>query len=178
MISQDAHIKRVLAQGGLQNASSILWASRIVGLALSSCAAMIQNESWGANIFGADPWNQSAYPAGAALAPALEEQDVTHSLYLQYRARRNHGMQPNGVGPCQLTNPALQDGSDNRGGCWIPVHNMTEGFTYLKGLITAHGLQAAFAAYNGAGPAAELYGQRALARAQAWHQAFINAGVA
>lgn len=133
---------------------------------LARCLAMLENESSGRNIFGADP-------GGTALPRGWYNALVTEDRYKVYAKRRNEGMTPNGVGPCQLTATFLQVAADRRGGCWVPKHNMEIGFAFLHGLILQHGVFGGFEAYNGSGPAAVAYAERAVHRARIWEARLI-----
>jgi hypothetical protein len=122
-----------------------------VGLALAAAMAMLTLESSkGHNEFGHD-WDFQY--AGM---------DVTEERYRALRAAIEAGHPSNGVGPCQLTSVSLLDAADNLGGAWKVEHNMRVGFNFLKDLINEYGLQGGFSHYNGTGPAAEEYGQRAI----------------
>lgn len=169
--------------GTLDNAHTILSAfdhigsEGAVGFDLAACCAMVELESGGRMVWGADPWNQGAYPKGAALPVSLHEQPVTEADYHAYRARRNEGLQPQGCGITQLTSPTLQVAAERAGGCWVPFYNCRVGFGFLKALFREHaGAAGGFAAYNGSGPAAAAYGQRAVGLQAAW-QARVNAAV-
>jgi hypothetical protein len=175
---RDNILVKTMMTGGLVNAATALRASRQVGLELSAACASLAKESAGRNVFGGDPWNRTAYPRGMALPVRWREQAVTRWRYTVYKIRRALGMQPNGVGPCQLTSANLQREAESAGGCWKVLPNMQVGFRLLKGLIDAHGgVQGGFAAYNGSGPAAAAYGLAAVAEAAAWHRRFADAGV-
>lgn len=140
-----------------------------VGFDLAACCAMVQDESGGRNVWGADPWDQAAYPKGLALDPALNEQPVTEANYRPYRLRRIEGCQPQGCGPTQLTDAALQTEAEVDGGCWVPFYNCRVGFDVLRSLFAGHnGAEAGFAAYNGSGPAAVAYGERVAALQDEW----------
>ena len=146
---------------------------------LSRCLAMLENESGGRNIFGADPWDPAAYPLGSALPAEWHEAEVTQHRYTIYKMRRRAGLQPNGVGPCQLTDPGEQIAAEHAGGCWIPLHNMAVGFTFLHELIKINGSPwAGFRSYNGSGPAAEAYANRAMERAAIWQARLAAHGLA
>lgn len=132
---------------------------------LERCIALLENESGGANIFGADV-------GGSALPREWYGTAVTQSKYEVYKHRRQSGLTPNGVGPCQLTSAFLQDSADSKGGCWVPAHNMEVGFAFLHTLILQHGVWGGFKAYNGSGPAAVSYANRAVARADMWQRLF------
>lgn len=163
----------------LENAHDIvsafnhLGADLKVGFTLAACCAVVEQESGGRMIWGADPWNQVAYPKGLALDPSLNEKPVTELNYHAYKARRNRGMQPQGCGITQLTYPPLQVEAEEAGGCWVPFYNCLIGFKYLRELFTTHGsAEAGLAAYNGSGSAAQQYGARAFALAEAWQVRF------
>jgi len=168
----------------LQNAPIILRAfnhvgrDQNVGFTLAAACAMVQKESGGKMIWGADPWNRAAFPKGAALDPALHEQPVTAANYHAYAARRDAGMQPQGCGITQLTSPSLQKQADQAGGCFVPFANVVAGFQFLRSQFEAGGSQhAGFRNYNGSGPAAEAYADGAVKLAAEW-QARINHALA
>lgn len=174
----DHRVTVVVAQT-LQNAPVIVsafdhvGASAPVGFTLAACCAMVENESGGRMIWGADPWNQAAYPKGAALDPSLHEQPVTEQNYHVYRWRRNGGMQPQGCGITQLTSESLQVAAELAGGCWVPFYNCRIGFAFLRSLFEREGGElGGFAAYNGSGPAAWDYARRAVQLAADWQQRF------
>lgn len=162
----DPKVVAIVAQQ-LQNAETIVSAFNHVGadpatgFDLAACCAMAQEESGGRMVWGGDPWDQAAYPLGLALPATLNEQPVTETDYHVYRDRRNLGYQPQGCGIPQLTRPALQRAAELAGGCWVPFYNARVGFAVLRELFDSHALPAAaFAAYNGSGPAADAYGVR------------------
>lgn len=151
----------------LQNPDAIVAAFLAVGgdldcgFTLPAVCATVEDESGGRNIFGGDPWNPDMYPKGAALPIGWHEQPVTRWRYRAYRAGVRKGLQPNGVGPGQLTSPSLQVEADNIGGCWKPEPNLIVAFHYLKQLFQVTGSsRAGYARYNGSGPAAQEYGLR------------------
>ena len=151
-------------------------ADHLVGFTLAACCAMVENESGGRMIWGADPWNRGAYPRGEALSPVLHEQPVTEENYHIYRARRNSGMQPQGCGITQLTSPSLQIEAEKAGGCWVPFYNCVIGFHFLRGLFVSHGSAlGGFTAYNGSGPAATAYAERAVSRTAQIQEQFNRA---
>jgi hypothetical protein len=155
---------------GVENAQACVEASeRPNRPILSRCLAMLENESGGRNIFGGE---------GSACPVEWYEQEVTHDRYTVYRERRDRGETPNGVGPTQITDPGLQEEAENLGGCWVPRYNMDIGFGFLHELIEEHGPQEGFRSYNGSGPAAVEYGERAMRWAEIWHDRFVAHGVA
>jgi hypothetical protein len=166
---------KVLEDRGLQNAQDIIDAFNQGGGAddriqwsLAAVCATVQDESGGRNVFGDDP-------AGDALPRMWFGTPVTHTKYVVYRWRRNHGMTPNGVGPCQLTSASLQIEAEKLGGCWKPIPNMLVGFHFLKELFIEHGsARLGYQFYNGSGPDAVAYGIRLDGFRQQW-QGWINA---
>lgn len=83
-----------------------------------ACAFLMQESSGGYNVWGQDPTWMIRYPV---------MNEDTYAVYRKHRSK--FGAQ--GVGPMQLTYPALQDQADELGGCWIPGHNMRVGFRLL-----------------------------------------------
>lgn len=118
------------------------------------CAILMLETGGGANEFGHDP--SVAYGWGT----------VTKAKYLAYTKLRDATNPPRcqGVGPMQLTNKAEQDLADSLGGCWDPRWNIATGMHYIGELLRAHpgDLHAGIEAYNGSGPAAVAYADRAL----------------
>lgn len=124
-----------------------------VGIALAF--AVCEQETGFRNVFGHDP----TIFAGAGR--------VTKQKYLTYkRLRGTRRMQ--GVGPMQLTWWSTQDLADKEGGCWRPRSNIRVGLRILHESIRANGLHEGIAAYNGSGPAAQLYAQQVLHRRERW----------
>jgi hypothetical protein len=152
---------QLISDYGIANADAAIQASREPGRPiLARCLALLENESTGRNIFGAE---------GSACPAEWYEQEVTQHRYTIYKTRRNQGLTPNGVGPTQLTDPALQKAAEHAGGCWIPLHNMQVGFGFLHQLITQlDDPWEGFRAYNGTGPQAQAYAQRATERTHIW----------
>jgi hypothetical protein len=166
MTPQEELSKRtqLVADYGIANAADIVQAhARVGGITLSECLAMIENETFGRNEFGGE---------GTATPRAWYEQPVTQARYTVYKLRRRLGFTVNGVGPTQITDTALQIEAEKLGGCWKPLHNCEVGFRFLANLITTHGQQAGFTAYN------DAYGARATERANTWHFRFVKAGLA
>ena len=168
----------------LQNAPIILRAfnhvghDQHVGFTLAAACAMVQKESGGRMIWGADPWNKAAFPKGAALDPALHERPVTDKNYHAYASRRDKGMQPQGCGITQLTSASLQKQADQAGGCFDPFANAATGFRFLRTQFENGGSEhAGFRNYNGSGPAAEAYADGAVKLAADW-QSRINHALA
>ena len=137
-----------------------------VGLELAVACATTELETGGRHIYGADPasaWMNSG-PFGT-----LWEQPVTEANYKWFVGRVKGGSVSNGVGVKQLTSLSLLEAADARGGAWNPQHNCAEGDRFFLGLVHQAGsLWAAFRDYNGSGPAAEAYADRAVALVGLW----------
>jgi hypothetical protein len=159
VIVDQAKLVRVLRAHGVVNPVWTIQAAKKAKLPLAYACALLEKETGkGHNVFGHDP----TIFAGAGI--------VTKAKFLAYRAKRrasgNKLMQ--GAGPCQLTWWATQDAADRLGGCWLPLANMTVGFTALAALIRRYGVQAGAARYNGSGPKAAAYGKDFAAKAKKW----------
>lgn len=151
---------QVLASYGIITPDLVVVAAKVAGLELAAAAALLDMESSGGrNVWGSDPVQTGGcYVKGTAVTPAA---------YRAYRSRRAEiGAQ--GVGPCQLTYPGLQDAADAVGGCWLVEANLRVGFTHLAALVQNHGDHDGFAAYNGSGPAAEAYAAKAMGLLTTW----------
>lgn len=171
-ISRDAKLTICLEKGGLQNAPVIVRAASLQRFDLAQLAAIIEEESGGRNIYGADPTPNGALP------PSLYDQPITRENFETFWRRVQEGYTSNGVGLPQLTYPGFIQNANQRGGAWVPIHQCTEACAVLTGLLKAHSgnWQAAAATYNGAGPAADAYGMRVQALTAQW-QARINATI-
>jgi hypothetical protein len=171
-VSSESYARKVISlitAYGVANAQACVEAqARPDRPILSRCLAMLENESTGRNIFGGE---------GTACPAEWYEQEVTEERYVVYRDRRDRGETPNGVGPTQITDPSLQIEAQELGGCWIPRNNMDVGFAFLHQLIEAHGPEEGFRSYNGSGPAAVAYGERAMRWAEIWHARFVAHGL-
>jgi hypothetical protein len=172
-MTHEQRLVELVSAHGIANAGDCVTASQQPGRpTLPRCLAMLENESGGRNVFGADP-------GGSALPRGWFDTEVTHAKYLVYKFRRDRlGLTPNGVGPCQLTSVGLQKEAEQLGGCWKPLHNMQVGFHFLHGLILEHGVFGGFESYNGSGAAAVSYAERAMSRAAVWEGRLKQAGLA
>lgn len=150
----------------LQNADAEVYSAHYVGLDLAIACTTTQLETGGRNIYGADPasaWMNDG-PHGV-----LWEHTVTKANYEWFVADVKAGRVSNGVGPKQLTSLSLLEAADARGGAWLPQHNCAEGDRFFLGLLHSEGSTwAAFRSYNGSGPAAEAYADRAVAIVATW----------
>jgi hypothetical protein len=156
----------VLKQYGILMPNECIAGAEASGLPLAVGAAILLRETGGGrNEWGHDPTIfVGGYDSknGKQHGPMVDE--VGYKAYLEQRGPAGHGgMQ--GVGPVQLTYFAFQDEADKLGGCWVPVHNITVGFTNLAQGIHRDGLRAGITAYNGSGPAADAYAAWVLGKA-------------
>lgn len=159
----------VMTQHGIVDATNALNAAVYTGLPLAVVCTSLDMESWGGkNMWGGDP-------GGDALPWQWFEHPVTLPTWNVYWANVARGLVTNGCGPCQLTSKGLQEMANNRGGCWLPGPNMEVGAIFMQELINqcAGDIQLAFTRYNGAGPAAERYGENAFALYSQWHAELI-----
>lgn len=168
----DKQLIKIIDAWGVDNADACVRAAhQNYRPTLPRCLAMLEMESGGRNVFGGDPWNSEEYPKGPALPDKWHDTDVNWIKYESYKHKREQGLQPNGVGPTQLTSVFLQVAADKKGGCDNPLPNMEVGFAYLHGLILRAGDPWAGARdYNGSGPAAESYANNFMLRAEAWER--------
>jgi hypothetical protein len=145
-------------------ATHLLAAAESAHIPLSYALALVEKESRFQNIYGHDAVrNPIKSPPGGV-------RRVTLISYRAYKAYRRRGFGCQGVGPAQLTYFTLQDEADRMGGCHKPQPNMCVGFRLLKYHINQLGKQAGAAAYNGTGPAADVYGRDWVRRQAAWHE--------
>ena len=149
-------LEKRLAAHGIKHPVFTIQAAKQVGIPLAyACADLMMETSGGLNEFGHDP--------GAWTGMYADRGFVTKPLYEEYRKLVSEGRSGlQGVGPCQLTSNTLQEEADKLGGCYVIVHNAHIGFLFLHQLQKEFGVQAGFEHYNGAGPAAVAYAQRAM----------------
>jgi hypothetical protein len=139
---------------GVVNPVWTIRAAKLADIELAVLVAVLFMESSGGdNVFGHDPTICAGWG------------EVTKAKYAAYLRLRAETGQCQGVGPCQLTSASLQTEADNAGGCYLPIHNLAVGAHYLAEILAAHKgqLLPSLTAYNGSGPAANAYGQRAVA---------------
>jgi hypothetical protein len=164
-------LAKLIGAYGIGNAEAIVLAQAASPQRphLSQCLAMIENESGGLNVFGSE---------GTACPVEWYDREVNHARYTVYRERRDAGGSPNGVGPTQITDTALQVEAQRLGGCWVPQLNCDVGFHFLHGLMVDYGTEGGYRAYNGSGPAADAYAERAMRWEAIWHDRFVAHGLA
>jgi len=151
-----------MSTNGIENAAIALEASRRTGLLLSRACAMLEMESGGRNVFGADAGQPNALPDG------WRDGAVTYLRFQYFWRRVKKGLVSNGVGPTQLTSAFLIEAANKAGGAWKVLPNMITGFAYLDQLIKAKGELHGFGAYNGS----LQYGLEAQALRNKWHDLF------
>lgn len=129
----------------------------------SFCAILMMETGGGRNEFGHD-WDFE-----------FAGQEVTEQRYRALRQAIREGRPSNGVGPCQLTSVNLLDDADAIGGAWNIVPNLEVGAHFIHQLQEEHGVLGGFIAYNGSGPAAEAYGNRAMEIRSTFQAVIANA---
>lgn len=149
-----------LAAWGVLRAAEVVEVAAGAGLELASAAAMLEKESSG----GQNLWGRDGVQTGGFY---VKGSPVTRAAYQAWLPNRSH-LGSQGVGPCQLTYPPLQDQADRLGGCWDWRINITVGFRHLAGLQKQYGIRGGFRRYNGSGPAAEAYADDAMAKRAKW----------
>jgi peptidoglycan hydrolase-like protein with peptidoglycan-binding domain len=150
----------ILAAGNIVDPASVIRIAAAADLELAAAATLLQMESAG----GKNIWGHDAVDTGGAY---VKGSAVTREAYTAYLAIRGR-LGAQGVGPCQLTWGGFQDRADRLGGCWRWDVNCRVGFEVLADLIRRHGTQVGFQRYNGSGPAAVAYGQKALRLYDGW----------
>lgn len=144
---------------GLHNAAILANATREVGgISYAAACALMEKESWGANVFGHD--------AGGAMSGAGE---VTLEKWREFRHLVvDLGHTSNGVGPSQITYSGFFPAMEHLGLKPYDVHdNMLYGLRLIRGYWLTHGHSwtAAGTAYNGA----LVYGQDLKVKVAQWH---------
>lgn len=173
---RDIWLARRAKWAGAHYALRIVLEARRAGIPISLGFALIEKESNFRNVYGHDPVRsvRPRRPGMTDLAAKLtpvQGGPVTKVNYQVYKQRRQRGLGMQGVGPAQLTWHEYQDRADQRGGCWIPKHNIAVGFD----VVAAHmrqsdgGVREAVRKYNGSGKAAENYAQDVMQRYVNWH---------
>lgn len=151
---------RRLKRYGVRSPLMVLTEAKAAGLPPEFALAMLENETGipQRNVFGCDHGSTSNVPWCG--------QEVTRS---RVRALLDSPYS-NGVGWTQLTYKPLVREADWAGGAHKPRYQMRIGFRHLASLQKALGERNGFRAYNGIGPAAEAYADRALAHAVKWRR--------
>lgn len=149
-----------LALWGILRPAEVVEIATAERLDLAAACVMLEKESSGGrNVWGSDP-----VPTGGYYVKGSE---VTREDYERWRPHRAR-LGSQGVGPCQLTYPPLQDQADAIGGCWEWRANVRIGFRHLARLLATYGERGGFRRYNGSGSMAERYADDALARLERW----------
>lgn len=149
-----------LAAWGILRAPEVVEIAAGAGLELASAATMLEKESSG----GLNLWGRDGVQTGGFYVKGSTVTRAAYEAWLPNRSR----LGSQGVGPCQLTYPPLQDQADRLGGCWDWRINVTVGCRHLAGLQRQYGLRDGLRRYNGSGPAAEAYADDAMKRRQKW----------
>lgn len=151
----------ILSNYGLGLTQELVEAAQAEGIELAVAATVIEMESGGRHIWGSDPGvTGGAYVKGGP---------VTQQNYVAYRGLVNAGrIGRQGCGVAQLTSAGYQQSGDALGGCWDVVANYRAGFRGLQALIRQYGTSGGFQHYNGSGPAAIAYANRAMSKYLVW----------
>lgn len=138
------------------------------GLGIGIACTMVDKESDGRNIFGADFGTIGVDEVPFARLPVTRER--VQALLRHIDA----GGASNGVGLTQLTFPPFIRDAEARGGAHRPRFQLDVGFEILRDLTNRHGIKNGFAAYNGGegpgmfGDKAQRYGQDAVNVLATW----------
>lgn len=114
----------------------ILQASKETGLRLNRACALVEQESWGRNVFGCDHGPRTSAP--------WCRQRVTKERVAQLR---RHPL-ANGVGTTQLTVDEFVGRADALGGAHLPINQMRVGFSILLDYLNRYPALEAWGAYN------------------------------
>lgn len=155
-----------LGAGNIVNPDGVVRIAAAAGLELAAAAALLQMESGG----GRNVWGHDGVQTGGAYVKGAAVTREAYEAYLKIRDR----LGSQGVGPTQLTYGPFQDRADRLGGCWRWDVNCRVGFEILAELIGRYGIQTGFQRYNGSGPAAVAYGQRAVRLYDGWRARLAN----
>lgn len=136
-----------------------MWAAAVTGCPLVHAAVLLDKESGGGrNIWGPVP--KCGMKQGSP---------VTLDSYAAYKAKRAEcGAQ--GVGPLQLTWPALQDGADALGGAWVPKYNVQVGLGHFAQLLSGRTVQDAYSMWSTGKVGSSPYATDALSRVPKWQK--------
>ena len=133
--------------------------ARAAGLGIGIACTVVDKESDGRNIFGAD-WGT----AGVDKVP-FTSLPVTRARVQALLRHINSGGKSNGVGLTQLTFPPFIRDAEERGGAHRPRVQLDVGFEILRDLTDKHGIKNGFAAFNG-GEGPGMFGAQAQAYAK------------
>jgi len=170
MSEYDRRLLKAAAANGIVNGPDALAAAIYSRTDFSIvCTSLLMESYGGRNMWGGDP-------GGDALPTDLFEQDVTPAGWATYWANVKRGLRTNGCGPGQLTSEGLQEAANSIGGCWLPGPNMKVAAIFMRQLLAATGgdITLAYQHYNGSGPAAIAYGQRAAAIEARLHHLYVG----
>jgi hypothetical protein len=117
------------------------------GLDLDLACALVEQESGGQNIFGADHPEAAKYPTEPPYYRVRVTAERVQGL-LFHIERYGYGAS-NGVGLTQLTYPPLISQAEEMGGAHRPRFQCRVGFTELRNLIERYGTRMGLGVYNG-----------------------------
>lgn len=117
---------------GLQNADAVVAAAEKVGLPLYIAAALVEQESGGANVYGGD--------VGGFYAQTPRKKVTKENYAVFYNAVVNRRVTSNGVGPTQITYRTFHPDAKRKGlDLSDPYDNCVYGFTLFKSQLAAQG---------------------------------------
>lgn len=122
--------------------SVIVQAAKATSLSLSLACALVEQESEGRNIFGAD------YPNHKEDSPPYNRHDVTKERVQKLRDGGNYTKGMNGVGLTQLTWWEFVERAEKLGGAHIPLNQCLVGFGILADYLNRYPYMEAIASYN------------------------------
>jgi hypothetical protein len=117
------------------------------GLELPLACALVEQESGGANVFGADHPEAAEYPTEPPYYRVRVTSERVQGL-LFHIERYGYGAS-NGTGIVQLTYPPLIREAEAMGGAHRPRYQCRVGFRLLKQYIDEYGTRRGIGAYNG-----------------------------
>ncbi len=152
----------ILGAGNIIDPASVVRIAAAADLELAAAATLLQMESGG----GRNVWGHDGVDPGGTYVKGSAVTREAYTAYLTIRGR----LGAQGCGPAQLTWPGFQDRADRLGGCWRWDVNCRVGFEILADLIHLHGVRDGFRRYNGSGPAAVAYAQKAMRLYDGWQR--------
>lgn len=114
----------------------------------STAATVLEQESFGKNIFGADWGRIGRNVVPFARLPVTKER--AKALVSKLRGDWSYA---NGIGPCQLTYPPFVFKAENLGGVHVVRNNLIVGFRHLNDLLNSYDYLSALEMYNDGTPA-------------------------
>lgn len=155
---RDLVLARRAKRHGARYSLRIIWEARRARIPISLGFALVEQESNFRNVFGHDP---------GGLFPG---QDVTAGRVKVLLTHVAGGGTSNGVGLTQLTWPPFIRKARDLGGAHKPQYQLRVAFEILGSYLKRYHPRAAYAKYNGTGPAAERYAGQLAVKAAKWRR--------